>query len=187
MKSTFGAAQIAAGRAVHSTILVALALLAVLLVACSDGEGDPAPASTAVLVPGPSETPQTPPIAIVLPGEVARTDTAAITVHGARRSNLEGGQAPPEGFRWVLLDVSLEHLGTEPLPFDVTFVHADGRVFQRAHPPSASPELSAPIEPGASLRGEIAFLVEADTRSGALVFGLGTATWAIQLSMIEGD
>jgi hypothetical protein len=162
-----------------------------LLVAACGGSGPaqpptPAAASTATPIVVPASI-QAPAITIVLLGEVARNETAEITIHSVRRSSDEGGETPPEGFRWVLLDISLQHLGQQPLAFETTFVHTDGREHAPAHPPGVSAGLAAPIEPGASLRGEIAFLLDDRTRHGTLIFGLGVATWAIQLSNLPGE
>jgi hypothetical protein len=49
---------------------------------------------------------------------------------------------------------------------------------------NSPPALAAPVDPGAEVRGEIAFLVEESTIYGTLIYGLGGKTWAIQLDRL---
>lgn len=163
--------------------------VAVLLTSC--GGGDPAPPTpslrSAASIPAATilpATPAPPPIEIILLGETARGDTGEITIHGVRRSTREGDEFAPTGFEWLLLDVALKHLGTEPHSFEVVLVHADGREFERARPPGISLELDAPVAAGAGVRGEIAYLVEVSMRGGILVYGFGDDVWALQLGLL---
>jgi hypothetical protein len=150
--------------------------------ACSS---DSTPADTPTLQP-PAATiaATTAPIPIVLVGDTARNDTAEITVHGLRRSRSEDGGAPPEGSIWLLLDFSVRNLGPQALPLEVSFSAVDGHEYERVQPPGISPALAAPVDPGAEVRGEIAFLVEESTIYGTLIYGLGGKTWAIQLDRL---
>ena len=124
------------------------------------------------------------PVITIIPiGRTAISESAEITIHGVRRSDNEGGESTPAGFTWLLLDLSVQHLGPEALPLAARLIHADGREFERARPPGVSAELDAPLAAGAGARGEIAFLVETRMVGGILIYGLGEERWALELGM----
>jgi len=144
--------------------LAGLALVLVLCCQTACGAGsDSTAAATPTLPPPATIAATTPPIPIFLIGDVARNDTAEITVHGLRRSRNEGGGSPPEGSLWLLLDISVSNLGPRALPLEASFTAVDGHEYERVQPPSISTALASPIDPGANPRGEIAFLIEEAT------------------------
>jgi hypothetical protein len=163
---------------------LALALALCAQTACGAGSDSTAVATPTLRPPSATIAATTPPIPIFLVGDVARNDTAEITVHRLRRSRSEGGGSPPEGSIWLLLDISVSNLGPRALPLEASFTAVDGHEYERVQPPGIGTALASPVEPGADPRGEIAFLIEETTTYGTLIYGLGGLTWAIQLDRL---
>ncbi len=150
-----------------------------LVAAC----GSDTPAATPTAIPTVAGT-RAPTLVIIPLGKPARSDDAEITINGIRPSDNEGDETPPDGFEWLLFDVSVQNTGAEPFTLYLSLSHADGRTFEQAHPPTSSPELDMPIAGGTSVQGEAAFLVDKGTLGGILIYGPGEARWALELGAI---
>jgi hypothetical protein len=140
--------------------------------------GTPTPEATVARAPAAS-------IRIYPLGQTAAGEIGEATIHNVRFSSAEGAARPPEGHQWMLFDVALRNLGTEPQQFHVRLVNLLDEEVPRAYPPGVIGELDTLVEGGAELRGEIAFLVTVDRLQGVLFYGIGDVVWALQLGMIR--
>jgi hypothetical protein len=166
-------------------------IAALLIVACGGGDGATSAAkstatraATADRTRDPSATREPSGPRIVVFGQTVSRDGAEFTVHGYRRSSDENGRKPPAGQEWLIFDLTVSN--TSQAPFDIAagLRDSDGRMLKQASDLGLADEIKQQVEPGESLRGEIAFAAQKDDTPD-LLFGPGTYLWAIELGMFR--
>lgn len=157
-----------------------VAVLAFATASCGDEADQGLPSPTVAESAGPS--------ILILPlGRTARSEEAEITIHRVRRSGDEQGSRPPEGREWMLVEVSVFNTSSQAVRLLIQFRDRNEDDLDRAYPPGVEEALDSPVAPGASVRGEVAFLAPRGMVGGTIVYGPGDIRWALQMGMFPVD